>query len=395
MTYSTMGALCKAASIKELSDQTVTLTVSASPTPTTTEVAWDYENGFIVVTPAIISKYIYTGFPGTTSTCFDHCVMNHNPLMQPHPTRAPRGTYVVPPSTPVTQFTPASSCLAETNMWLVSDRCSLTLNPRVPPWLQCTHTVAGDPNPAQTSCYPGPSTVVSGTPTYYTGCPAGYTTANSTTYQPYAPPNPNAAPFPGVVVTSIDCCPSAFPSIAFTHAQPAWRSTTTHNGTAHTVLGATHAPRCAASGTIPRLNNAHQTQTLKLYSNGHEGRPGKTYDGASEDVWDAAARNTVYAQAHTVAWTVFHGTHTCFEASGCAEYFTYSYSNTMGPGIPVVTRTSAREADVGGEGGGEGGPASSSSTGAAAAARGDGRVGLMGVVVVVTVVVNVVNGGLV
>jgi hypothetical protein len=393
MTYSTMGALCKAASIKELSDQTMTLTVSASPTPTTTEVAWDYENGFILATPATIAKYIYTGFPGTTSTCFDHCTMNYNPLMQPHPTRAPRGTYVVPPSTPVTQFTPAPSCLAETNMWLISDRCYLTVDPTVPPWLQCTHTVAGDPNLAQTSCYPGPSTVVSGTPTYYAGCPAGYTTASSTTYQPYV--RLNIGDFPGVVVTSIDCCPSAFSAIAFTHMSPEWRYATIHDGTTHTVVLATDAPRCAASG-IPRLNNA-PTQTLKLYSNGDSSRPGKTYDGASKDVWDTA-HGIVYAQPHTAAWTVFHGTHTCFEATGCAEYFTYSYSNTMGPGIPVVAGTSTREAEGEGEGeggGGEGGPASSSSTGAAAVARRDGRMGVVGVVVVVTVVVNVVVGGLV
>ncbi|KAK4148463.1 hypothetical protein C8A00DRAFT_19712 [Chaetomidium leptoderma] len=380
MTYRTLYELCKAASIKELSDQTVTMTVSTSSTLSTTEVAWDYENGFIVATPAMIQKYLYTGRPGTTSTCFgdSHCVMNHNPI-EPRPTYAPFGTYVPPPSTAVTQFTPAPSCLAESNVWLVSDRCSLTTTPRIPPWLQCTHTVAGNPDFAQGACYPGPSTVVSGTPTYYTACPVGYTTANSTFYKPFN----EAARTYEVEASRVTCCPSAFGDVTFTHTSPGWTYTTIHDGTVHRVSSATLPPFCAAS-RVSQLKD--KTLTMGLYSNGaEEGRPGRTYDGASEAVWDAA-QNTMYAEAQTVSWTVFHGTHTCFEWSDCNNYFTYSYGNTMGPGIPV--RSPSTTAASGTQEGGGDGPreTSSPSTGAAAAVmRGDGRAGLSVVVVVVTV----------
>ena len=393
MTYPTMHSYCKAASVKQLSGSKVTVTVDASPTPTTTEVDWDYDNDFIVAAAAHIQKYLYTGRAGTTSTCFGdhHCVMNTNPI-EPHPTHHPHGTYIPPPSSAVTQFTPAASCLADdaNNLWLVSDVCSLATTPRIPPWLQCTHTIAGDPDPTRAACYPvGPSTVITGTPTYYLGCPSGYTTANSTQYFPWTLRNGGPAHWNDVEATRVTCCPSAFRDVAFTHTSPPWTYTTAHDGTAYKVSSAALPPYCAASAAAvaPRLGD--QALTLGLYSNGYQGKPGKTYDGSSEAVWEEG--NTLYAHAQTVSWTVFQGTHTCFEASDCQEYFTYSYGNTMGPGVVVATPTPTKDSEGGGET-----PTSSSSSGAAAAlvpVRGDGRAGLAGVVVVVvTVVVNVVLG---
>lgn len=400
MTYPTMHSYCKAASVSQLSGSKVTLTVAASPSPTTTEVDWDYANDFIVAPAAKVEKYLYTGKPGTTSTCFGdkHCVMNSNPI-KPHPTHARYGTYFPPPVTAVAQFTPAASCLASANLWLVSDRCSLatraTRTPRTPPWLQCTHTVGGDPDPGRADCYPvGGKTVVTGTPTYYTGCPAGYTAANSTQYFPWTVARGGPA-YSGVEATRLTCCPSAFNDVAFTHASPKWTYTTAHDGTTHMVSSAALPPWCAASGPAVAAPQqlGDKALTLGLYSNGFQGNPGKTYDGQSEGVWEEG--NTLYAHPQTVAWTVFHGTHTCFEASECAEYFTYSYGNTMGPGVVVATPTPTRDSEGGGGGGGGGEAASSSSTGAAAAlvpVRGDGRAGLGVVMVVVTVVVNVVLG---
>ncbi|KAH6631778.1 hypothetical protein F5144DRAFT_491001 [Chaetomium tenue] len=398
MTHATQLVYCKAASIKQLSGSKVTMSVIGYPrgstTPTTTVVDWDYDNDFIAVTPAKIQKYLYTGKPGTTSTCFgdSHCVMNHNPI-QPRPTHAPYGTYVPPPSSAVTQFTPAPSCLTDSNLWLVSDRCSLTTDPHSPPWLQCTHTVAGDPDPTRADCYPvGLSTVITGTPTYYTDCPAGYTTANSTEYFPWTVGNGGPA-YDGAKATWVTCCPSAFGGgrLSFTHTSPPWSHTTVRDGTTHTVSSRTLPPYCAAFGG----GRGDETLTLGLYSNGVDGRPGNTYDGASEATWDTAG-GTLYAHAQTLAWTVFHGTHTCFDPAECREYFTYSYGNTMGPGVVVATPTPTPTRDSEGGGGGGGEAASSSSTAGAAALvpmRGDGRAGLAGVVVVVvTVVVNVVLG---
>lgn len=390
MTYPTMASYCKAASVKQLSGSKVTLNVQASPTPTTTEVDWDYDNDFLVVTAALIQKYLYTGKPGTTSTCFgdSHCVMNSNPI-KPHPRYAPYGTYFPPPSSAVTQFTPAASCLASSNLWLVSDRCSLTTDPRTPPWLQCTHTVAGDPDPTRADCYPvGLSTVVTGTPTYYTDCPAGYTTVNTTVYFPWTVANGGPA-YDKAKGTQLTCCPAPFRGLTFEHRSPQWTYSTVYDGTTHTVSSRTLPPYCAAYGGNMRGGDGEML-TLGLYSNGIEGRPGSTYDGASEATWDGAW-GTLYAHAHTLSWTVFHATHTCFEPAECREYLTYSYGNTLGPGVVVATPTPTRDSEGGGSE-----AASSSSTAAAAAlvpVRGDGRAGLAGVVVVVvTVVVNVVLG---
>ncbi|KAK3290438.1 uncharacterized protein B0H64DRAFT_427704 [Chaetomium fimeti] len=389
VTYQTSNAYCKATSIKQFSGQKVTATVVASPTPTTTEVEWDYEHGYLLAPAAArIQKYIYTNGHGTIASCFGstHCSVNTNPI-EPRPTYAPYGTYVPPPVTSVARFTPAASCLAESNLWLVSDRCSLTTAPREPPWLQCTHTVAGDPDPGRADCYPGASTVISGTPTYYTGCPAGYTTVSTTRSFPWTTAGEPAS----AEARRVTCCPSALHGdMTFTHTSPGWRSTTVHDGTTHTVSSRRTPPYCVARAAVPQADD-DRTVTLGLYWNGPDEGRGRTYDGSSEVVWQAGADLTVYAHPVTVRSTVFHGTHTCFDAAECRRYFTYSISNTMGSGVVVATPTPT------GGGGGEGEAASSSSTGGAVAAvaRGDGRVGLVSVVVVVTVIVNVALGGLV
>lgn len=398
VTFSTLYAQCKAASVTALSGKQVTLSISQPPTTTVSE--WDYENGFILATPAMIQKYIYTGRPGTTSTCFgdSHCPMNYNPL-NPRPTRAPRGTYVVPPATPVTQFTPAASCLASSNLWLVSDKCSLSTRGNnlaasaySRPWLQCTHTVAGNPEFTAGDCYPGTSTIKpDGIATYYTGCPAGYTIANSTTASPF---NSRGASY-AVDATRLTCCPS-FGSVSFAHTSPQWSYTTTHSGTAYVVSSGTLPPFCVATN-VAALQDA--TVTMGLYSNPGVGRPGQRYDGASTSVWDVAG-DTLYAEAQTVMWTVFHGTHTCFDWTDCGDYFTYSYDNTSKEGIPVVTPTSTtvvKQTGTGGAGAAQTGSGSGTglepaqSTGGAAGVVG----GKKGVMMVVVTVVYVAVGALV
>ena len=245
--------------------------------------------------------------------------------------------------------------------------------------------MAGDPDSTRAACYPGPSTVVSGTPTYYTACPVGYTTANSTVYRPFSSKTRTFE----VEASYIACCPSAFDGITFTHTSPGWTRTTVRDGTTYRVRSATIPPDCAASNVLQLKD---KTVTLGLYSNGASSWwPGRTYDGASTAVWDAA-QDTLYAHALTVSWTVFHGTYTCFDWNDCTDYFAYSYSNTMGPGIVVATPTTTA-ADTAGTQTQEGGSSSpsktaseSQSTGAAVAlVRGDGRAGRSVVVVVVTV----------
>jgi hypothetical protein len=121
--------VCKATSVKPLSDQKVTLTVLGAhwqPT-TTTEVGWDYENDFIVATPAMISQRLYTDpVAGTTSTCFGrwwNCEES-NPFI-PRPTFAPylRDQYIPRPSPAVNQTMPASSYPSTANVWPVPGTC--------------------------------------------------------------------------------------------------------------------------------------------------------------------------------------------------------------------------------------------------------------------------------
>jgi hypothetical protein len=113
--------VCKAASVKELSDQEVTLTVSRNQSHPTliTKTKWDYENGFIVATPAVISKRLYTDpVAGTASTCFGPwwgCPQS-NPFV-PRLTSAPRpwDRETLRPLPAVTQPTLAPPCPSGAN----------------------------------------------------------------------------------------------------------------------------------------------------------------------------------------------------------------------------------------------------------------------------------------
>ncbi|GAB1315256.1 hypothetical protein MFIFM68171_05466 [Madurella fahalii] len=391
--------MCKATSIKDFSDQTVTLTVSTSPTLSTTEVAWDYDIGFIVAEPAGVYKYLYPDRDaGTTSTCFGHlCPDDANPF-KARPTPAPTGTYIPPPSAAVTQFTPSPSCLSESNFWLVSASCYLDNEPRSPPWLQCTYTLAGDPDVSHTACYPevyGRPTVVSGTPFHYSACPAGYTVAHSHFYKPFDLPSYASSKTQTfeVEASAYTCCPSAFGDIDFTYTMLHPTSKTVHGGATHTV-NVYPLPWCVAS-RVSQLGGV--TVTMSLYSDARvwdRKRQGHRY-GTTEAMWDVAG-DTLFAHGPQLSWTVFHGTHTCFES--CDDYFRYSYHNTDPNYVPPTTTMSTvdpRQTHVEGSGGGalqigtgSLNSTSSSSAGAAAAiVGGDRKVGLSAVVVVVVVTV--------
>ncbi|KAL2193561.1 hypothetical protein P885DRAFT_45227 [Corynascus similis CBS 632.67] len=398
VTYSTWNALCKAVSIKELSGQKVTLTVpSGTESAGTTVVDWDYENDFITVTAATIYKNLYPDpRAGTTSTCFGDelgCDGRTNRYIPP-PTHAPANSYVPPPSPAVTQFTPSPSCLSDSNLWLVSGKCSAPVNgntePRSPPWLQCTYTVAGDPDIAEAACYQrGRSTVIDGEPTWYTTCPAGYTAFNSSIYRPFD----RWARTYEVEATLVSCCPSAFRDVTFAYTRQLSKlwSLTVHDGVTRTVSWGL-LPYCSASRVGDQL--AGKAVTMGLYNHAESfdyiRKLNRKYEGTStEAVWNEA-HDTLFAHAAHVMYTVFHGTHTCFES--CDDYFTYSYHNTQRDSKSATTTTAAAD------GGGDGGPRSTSvsSAGAAAAmAKGDVQAAGLSVVVVVVTVVHVAVGGFV
>ncbi|KAL2195228.1 hypothetical protein P885DRAFT_41222 [Corynascus similis CBS 632.67] len=400
VTYSTSNVLCKAASVEKLSGKKVTMTVrSGNQIADTTVVDWDYENDFIIMTAPTIYKNLFPDpRAGTTSTCFGDqpgCDDRTNPYI-PRPTYAPPNSYVPPPSPAVTQFTPPPSCLSDSNLWLVSGKCSVTdpgksSEPLSPPWLQCTHTVAGDPNESEPACYQGgPSTVIDGKPTWYTACPVGHTVFNSSIYKPFD----RSTRTYNVDATLLTCCPTAFRDIAFTYTTELnyVMSPTVHDGVTRMVIR-DPLPRCFASRVGDRL--AGMAVTMGLYSDAggwdsSAKKPGQKYEGTSrEAVWDEA-RDTLFAHPAYIMYTVFHGTHTCFE--NCNEYLTYSYHNTQRGSKGATTTTAAAG------GGGDGSPRSTlaSSAGAAAAmARGDMQAAGLSVVVVVVTIVHVAIGGFV
>lgn len=79
---------CRADTVKTLSDQTATLTVSVDPL-ITTEVAWDYEKDYIYAYSAEFARIVYEG-SGTASECFGlNCPRFCNPLTAPTSTPTP------------------------------------------------------------------------------------------------------------------------------------------------------------------------------------------------------------------------------------------------------------------------------------------------------------------
>ncbi|KAH6854808.1 hypothetical protein B0I37DRAFT_410864 [Chaetomium sp. MPI-CAGE-AT-0009] len=382
---------CKATSIRDFSDQVVTVTLSASPL-STTEVPWDYEQGFLAAEPARIVQYLYPDEEaGTTSTCFgDRCPQsrrNSQSRTGPAPTSAPTNSYVPPPSPVVTQFKPPPSCVADSNLWIISASCYLNddVSLRSPPWLQCTYTAAGDPDPSDAACYQHPtSTVVSGTPAFYSACPVGYTTAWATTTQPYGLPHYdyNKSTTYDVYETRNVCCPSAFgDGISFSRTEIS-TTRTVYGGQSHNIRIYV-VPGCVAS-SVSQFRD--RTVTMGLYSDARvwdkKKRQGAEY-GSTTAVWDVA-HDLLFAQVQHVSWTVFHGTYTCYE--NCNDYFTYSYHNTDPNYTPPPTTTVTMMDAV---------ETSTSTAAAAAMVRGDVQVGRLSVVVVIVTVVQVAIGALV
>jgi hypothetical protein len=245
--------------------------------------------------------------------------------------------------------------------------------------------VAGDPDPAETACHQrNVGTAVSGTPTYYTACPVGYTVASAWTDKPFDETStlPSASwQTHAVDATRMVCCPSAVQGVSFEWAMngdpPLSTATTVHDGVTYTVTR-DPLPECFATGRAMAPLDGRAV-TLGLYSDASgyspsDKPPGRKYEATTEAVWDAE-RDVLFAHPAMVRFTVFHGTYTC--VAGCEDYFTYSYHNTLGSGESQPT--GALE-------GGEGGAASTSTGAAAVVGRGDVQAGLSVLVVVVTVV---------
>ncbi|KAK3328259.1 hypothetical protein B0T19DRAFT_185954 [Cercophora scortea] len=257
--------------------------------------------------------------------------------------------YAPPTTPPLTTFEPPASCVADdAHLWLVTTSCYLPWPIETPDWLECTMTVAGDPNQQNTDCYghygtPPPSP--DSTTTYYSGCPAGYTAAGSSITKPF---DTTWAGYSyetyDIAATSFTCCPDNY---YFTNGGIIGSpySVTTHNGASYTVTYYP-LPSCTAE-RITRLagqavtmsqywdNRVMDKRDVPVLAERQGAWEGTTLDGVVTKTWDLA-RDTLYAKEQYYQYTVFHGTHTCYE--NCEQYFSSSYSIT-GPYIPGPSST--------------------------------------------------------
>ncbi|KAI0009036.1 hypothetical protein F4779DRAFT_584271 [Xylariaceae sp. FL0662B] len=237
---------------------------------------------------------------------------------------------------PTAQFTPAPGCLDAGNNWLVTTSCFVDLGHSLatPDWLTCSVTHFGAPGWNDPSCYlsttaydVAPSTVDGqATTSFYSGCPAGYTPALATAY-----PGWNEWEFDGLAFDataySFGCCPSLYPFTYNTETFDPHRTTTTeHNGGIYTV-NLYPLPACVAT-PVPQLSGSEipvrtwsNTMAWDKKLKRQDSQPTSTLS------WDFE-HGTLFAQAQRYGYTVFQGTHTCWEH--CSTWFTYYYPGGSG-----------------------------------------------------------------
>lgn len=341
------GFLCKASAVEELSGQTVTLTVSTDPLITTEA---EYDGGFIYAQAAGFNRFVYEA-SGTTSECYGRFCPDglfSNPLAAPTPTPtpAPTNSYIPPPSHPTTQFSPAPSCLGDSNLWLVSTSCHVLDGREIakPTWLECAITELGEPDVYNKDCYRRGSATAGddGTTSFYVGCPAGYTIASKFTYRPFDERRAPASREPisyDVVASVVMCCPDGDYSFQYSDVL----TTTTTWDYRQQLVDMYPMPLCVAT-SVQSLSGKDVELTLT----------------ADDRAWDKKKRQEetaglvvttrpwnyegglLFAQAAQASMTVFHGTYSCLE--GCNDYFTSSYNNTDPNYTQTSTETPERDA---------------------------------------------------
>lgn len=344
------GFLCRADAVEALSGQTVTLTVSTEPLVTTEA---EYDGGIIFAHAAGLIRYMYEA-SRTTSECYGgYCPDGlSNPLAAPTPTPtpAPTGTYVPPPSHPTTQFSPAPSCLGDSNLWLVSTSCHVLAGQEIakPSWLECAITELGEPDVYNKECYRRGSATAGddGTTSFYVGCPAGYTTASESTYRPfderqYGDTSREAKSY-DVVASVVMCCPDGDYSFQYSDVL----TTTTTYDYRQQLVDMYPMPLCVAT-SVQTLSGRDVELTLTEDDRAWDKKK-RQEETAGPAVttrpWDYEG-GLLFAQVAQAEVTVFHGTYSCLEA--CDDYFTYSYNNTDPNYTPTSTAPSEEEATKG------------------------------------------------
>ncbi|KAI1114240.1 hypothetical protein F5Y14DRAFT_451211 [Nemania sp. NC0429] len=228
-------------------------------------------------------------------------------------------------SPPTIQFVPPSECNDPASNWVVTTSCYIELSRAItyPDWLTCTLTQFGNPSWYDPSCNipaptenpyeDAPKVTVDGVVSYYSGCPAGYSTARATSYPGWLTDEYENLNFDATVY-SVQCCPTQYNfDPAPTGADPRQETSTLHDGVNYSLF-LYLLPACAAT-SVSQLSHQYIPYRTWLNTMGWDRR--RQVQTLS---WDYD-HGTMFAHQREFSYTVFQHTHTCYEQ--CDKWFTY------------------------------------------------------------------------
>ncbi|KAI1419572.1 hypothetical protein F5Y12DRAFT_231733 [Xylaria sp. FL1777] len=227
-------------------------------------------------------------------------------------------------SPPTAQFTPGPGCVDPGNHWVVVTSCAAValgeyygLSPS-PDWLTCQLTQFGAPQNAPASCYVPYSaqTVVDAETRFYSGCPSGYTGASTLL-------NSRS----DGLETNFDvlCCPTQYNFNVDEYFTGGYKQfTTERDGVSYSV--GYPLPGCATS-YITELSGREIPVQTDINTHAWEKRQIANVPWDYED-------GTMYAEVQFHSYTVFYGTHTCYQ--DCYGWHEYYFSGSAEPSFTMI-----------------------------------------------------------
>ncbi|KAI1169380.1 hypothetical protein F5B18DRAFT_595176 [Nemania serpens] len=236
-------------------------------------------------------------------------------------------------SPPTIQFVPPPECNDPANNWVVTTSCYVELPHTIayPDWLTCTLSQFGNPTWYDPSCnipqatespsyQDAPKVTIDGVVSYYSGCPAGYSTARTASYPGWSTYEYENLQFDATAY-NVQCCPTQYNfDLAPTGSDPRQQTSTLHDGINYSLF-IYPLPACAATSIAQLAGKELPYQTWLNTMAWDKRRQVQTLS------WDYE-HGTMFANQRYFSYTVFQHTHTCYEY--CDQWFTYYYPNGVG-----------------------------------------------------------------
>ncbi|KAI1772318.1 hypothetical protein F4818DRAFT_444543 [Hypoxylon cercidicola] len=232
-------------------------------------------------------------------------------------------------SPPTAQFTPGPGCVDPEDHWVVITSCFADAigydGYTSPDWLTCQLTQFGPVEFRPTSCFVPYSaqTVVDAETVFYSGCPSGYTEASTIGYSRSDGLESYVNGY---------CCPTQYDFNVREYFPGGYKEFTTERDGVSYAVGYP-LPGCATSYISELSGSEIPVQTFY-----------NTYGWEKRQVenvpWDYL-RGTMYAEMQSYSYTVFYGTHTCYQ--DCYGWHDYYFSGgteppfTVTDAVPVTT----------------------------------------------------------